>query len=213
MKSNIEIDPNRLQIFHELRKRRIYVGELIYDHNKDIYKLIYDQNYASSRNAIAIGPELNLFQIEHISSKGKLFASLLDRIPEKSNPAYIDYCRSEGISPDEKNKIILLGSIGKRGPSSFVFEPVYKTDFTTSDIIKLRKKLGISQNDLSIAFGIKKVTLQRIESGSSKENNTLKLLQIYFTYPNVAIWQLKQTGARVHSSALIRLLDYFHNKK
>src|SRR5579872_66873 len=123
----IKPDEYRLKIFHEGRKRRILVGELIYDKKKDRYELIYDKNYADSKKAIPIGPDLNLFKLHHQSKKGELFPSFMDRIPDKSNPAYNDYCKAQGVSPAEKNPIILLGAIGKRGPSSFVFEPVYSS--------------------------------------------------------------------------------------
>ena len=86
------IDPDRLKIYHELTKRRLYVGELIFDRHNDVYKLIYDKNYMNSANAIPLGPDLDLFKMVHISQKGKLFPVFIDRIPERANPAYADYC-------------------------------------------------------------------------------------------------------------------------
>lgn len=203
---------NRLQIYHEGRKRRVYVGELTFDKEKEIYELIYDKKYAHSKSAIPIGPELDLFKLRHQSEKNKLFPSLLDRIPEKSNPAYPDYCRSQGISPNEKNPIILLGTIGKRGPSSFIFELTYYDKFDPADITKLREKLNITQHDFAIAFDIKKSTLQRIESGASHEYNTLQRIQILLVFPEVALWQLKLTGARIHSNELNKIVSYFENE-
>src|SRR5437870_1618161 len=111
MNCPIKADENRLQIFHEGRKRRVLVGELIYKKGKDRYELIYNKSYASSKNAIPIGPDLTLFKLRHQSEKGQLFSSLIDRLPMKSNPAYKDYCHAQGVSPNEKNPIILLGSI------------------------------------------------------------------------------------------------------
>lgn len=212
MNMNLEIDPNRLLIFHELKKRRIYVGELIYDTKIDMYKLIYDFNYINSKNAIPLAPELDLFKTVHTSGKGQLFSAFIDRIPERQNPAYADYCCSQGISIDETNPIILLGTIGSRGPSSFVFERTYKTKLSINDIIELRKELNITQHDLAEAFGISNVTLQKIESGASNDVKTIQLLQIYFTFPEVAIWQLHQTGGTVHSLVLSKLFNYFHTK-
>lgn len=210
MNSNLKLDPDRLLIYHELTRTKIYVGELIYDRKTDKYKLIYDEDYINSKNAIPIGPNLSLFQTTHVSKKGEMFPEFLDRIPERQNPAYEDYCRSQGISIDEKNTIILLGSIGSRGPSSFVFEKTYKPNISLEDIIKCRHDLKISQNDFSKAFGISKVTLQKIEAGTSFDFKTIKLLQIFFTFPEVAMWQLHQTGSNVHSKILSRLLNYFY---
>ena len=203
---------DRLKIFHEGRKRRTFVGELIYDKKKDKYVLIYDKKYAHSKNAIPISPDLDLFKLRHQSEKGKLFPAFLDRIPEKSNPAYKDYCKSQGISPAEKNPIILLGAIGKRGPSTFVFEPSYENEFNINDITKLREELDITQHDFAKALDISKATLQRIESGESHEKNTLKYIQILLEFPEVALWQLKQTGNQVHHDVLAKLIKYFESK-
>jgi DNA-binding XRE family transcriptional regulator len=213
MNYQIKPDENRLQIFHEGRKRRIFVGELIYDKKKDKYQLIYDRSYTLTKNAIPLGPDLSLFKLCHQSEKGKMFPSLVDRLPEKSNPAYEDYCKAQGISPDEKNLIILLGTIGKRGPSGFIFEPVYCDKFDPSDITRIREQLDISQSDLAKAFDISKTTLQRIESGISKDLNTLKLIQIFFRFPEVALWQLKQNGKYINSQVLAKLIKYFEEVK
>ncbi len=204
-----KLDENRLQIFHEGRKRRIFVGELTYNKKKNIYELNYDKNYANSKNAIPISSDLTLFKLKHQSKKGKLFPAFIDRIPERANPAYKDYCMSQGISPNEKNPILLLGFIGRRGPSSFIFEPVYQAEFSPADIASLRKKLGVTQYDFAMAFDINKITLQRIESGTSQDENTLKRIQILFSFPEVALWQLKQTGGWVHKDVLNKLINYF----
>jgi len=209
MNWQLKPDKDRLQIFHEGRKRRVFVGELTYDKANDIYTLTYDRNYAKSKNAIPIGPELDLFQLKHQSEKGKLFPSFIDRIPDKSNPAYEDYCKAQGISSSEENAIILLGAIGKRGPSSFIFEPVYYHEFNPADIIKLRNQLKITQHDLALALDLSKTTLQRIESGLSQDYNTLKRMQMIFIFPEVALWQLKQTGERIHRDVLAKLITYF----
>lgn len=211
MNYRIKLDKNRLHIFHESRKRRIYVGELSYNEEKDRYELIYDKKYAHSKNAIPISPDLSLFKLRHQSKKSSLFPSFIDRIPDKSNPAYEDYCRIQKISPNEKNLIILLGSIGKRGPSSFIFEPVYNCEFDSADITKLRKKLEITQHDLAEAFDISKTTLQRIEAGVSHDFSTLKRIQILLEFPDVALWQLRQTGSRVHKDVLFKLTKHFES--
>jgi len=212
MNYQIKPDKNRLQIFHEGRKRRSFVGELTYNDAIKRYELVYDKKYARSKNAIPIGAELSLFKLHHKSEKNKLFSSLEDRIPDKSNPAYKDYCKSQGISPSEKNPIILLGTIGKRGPSSFIFESVYHIHFDPNEITKLREQLDISQHDLAQAFEIKKSTLQRIESGVSQEFNTLKRIQILLRFPEVALWQLKQSGGKIHSQVLNKLIKYFESR-
>src|SRR5271155_5807356 len=109
-------NPNKLEVFSEGRKRRVYVGRLSYDSEKEVFEFRYDPKYAKLKTAIPLGPELDLFKKVQ-SSKKKVFPSFADRIPSKSNPAYEEYCRSQGISPSERNPIILLSTIGRRGPS------------------------------------------------------------------------------------------------
>ena len=208
----LKVDPARLQVFHEARKRRLYVGELSYHKEKDQYEFIYDKRYLSLKNAIPIGPELSLFKKKHTTKATRFFPSLQDRIPSKSNPAYEDYCQAQGISPNEKNPIVLLGFIGRRGPSSFVFEPVYQNEFSSLDILKFRKQLDLARHDLAEAFDFSLPTLQRIEAGKSTDPNTIKRLQIYFEFPDVALWQLQQTGSRVHADIQDRLVDFFTGK-
>lgn len=210
--SSINLDVSRLYVFHEGRKRRVFVGQLAYVEEMDQYEFFYDKKYAHSKRAIPLGPELDLFKLRHVSTKGKLFPSLMDRVPLKSNPAYEEYCRSQGISPNENNLIILLGAIGKRGPSSFIFEPVYKSTFSIGDIVRLREQLKITQHDLALALDFSELTLQKIEVGKNQEANTLKRLQIYFEFPEVALWQLKQTGNRIHANVLEKLIEYFEHK-
>jgi transcriptional regulator with XRE-family HTH domain len=208
----LNLDSTKLAIYHEGRKRRVFVAELQYNKEKDLFELTYDKKYVQSKQAIPIGPDLDLFKKKHISSKGKLFASLADRIPSRANPAYEEYCKSQGISSSEKNPIILLGFIGRRGPSSFVFEPVYKSEFSNVDILRFRKTLKITRHDLAQAFEFSVPTIQRIETGKSKDENTLKRLQIYLEFPEVALWQLKLTGAKVHGAVLDKLIKYFEEK-
>lgn len=212
MPCQLKLNGKRLKIFQEGRKRRVFVGELIYDEKEDKYELLYDEKYTYSKKAISLGPNLSLFQLRHVSEKSKMFPYFLDRIPDPENPAYPDYCASQGISVDEKNLIILLGSIGRRGPSTFVFEAVYESSFDLAEIIKWREQLGISQHDFALAFDFSQVTLQRIEDGKSIDHNTLKRLEILFCFPEVALWQLKQTGGNIHFRALEKLIDYFRRQ-
>ena len=200
--------PNQLNVFSEGRKRRIFVGTLIYDDSKNTYEFRYDPKYARSKNAIPIGKELDLFKKIN-TSKGKLFPSFEDRIPSKENPAYIDYCRSQGIDVEEKNQIKLLMSIGKRGPSTFIFEPIYQNNFSSEEIKKFRADLGLSINDMALAFDLNPPTLQRLETGGKTDLATLRRIQIYLTFPKVAMWQLTLTVGRLHTDIFHSLWNYF----
>ncbi|OFZ54402.1 MAG: hypothetical protein A2428_16055 [Bdellovibrionales bacterium RIFOXYC1_FULL_54_43] len=209
---NLQRDANNLDIYSEVRKRRVYVGRLSFEADNDLYIFRYDPRYAASRTAIPLGPELDLFKKAHTSKRGKLFPSLQDRIPSRENPAYVEYCRSQGISQNEKNPIILLGTIGRRGPSTFVFESVFATGFIAADIVRFRKLLNLTRHEFCMAFDFNEQTIQRIETNKSRDLNVLRRAEIYLSFPEVALWQLRLTGARVHHRALENLTDYFEKK-
>ena len=139
----------------EGRKRRAFVGVLTFVPAENLYRFEYDEKYFRSKGAIPLGPELNLAQKAHLSNPAALFPSLTDRIPDRANPAYADYCASQGISVDEQNPIILLGTIGRRGPSSFVFESVFiSADEVLGKFKNFRQELDLSIYDLAQAFDI-----------------------------------------------------------
>jgi hypothetical protein len=159
-----------------------------------------------SKTAIPIGKELDLFKKVH-SSKGKLFASFADRIPSKENPAYDDYCKSQGISPDEQNPIILLVSIGKRGPSTFIFEPIFSNPFSYENVKQFRELHDISIHDFALAFDINPPTLQRLESGVKTDLGTIRRIQIYLEFPKVGLWQLKMNAGKLHYETFQKMWD------
>ena len=209
MSFSIKRDPNRLNIFHEGLKRRMFIGQLIYHPEQDKYELLYDKNYTRYKAAIPMGPNLTLFRLSHFSEKGKLFPIFLDRLPDRDNPAYKDYCDSQDISVHEQNNIILLGTIGHRGPSSFIFESIYYSEFNIADIKNFRDELQITQHDFALAFDISQSTLQRLESGESQDINTLKRIEMLLSDPTAALWQLKLSGGTVHYAVLEKLKNYF----
>lgn len=90
---------------------------------------------------------------------------------------------------------------------------MYSNEFDPHDIVRLREKLHITQYDLAEAFDISNATLQRIEAGKSHDMNTLKRIQILLNFPDVALWQLLQTGSRVHKDVLVKLITHFEMEK
>ncbi|MFN7903833.1 MAG: HipA N-terminal domain-containing protein [Pseudobdellovibrionaceae bacterium] len=207
-----KVDKTKLQVFSESRKRRVSVGILTWDSSRNIFEFKYDSKYAKSKNAIPIGKELDLFKKSHIS-KGKLFPSFADRIPSKENPAYEDYCISQGISVNEENPILLLISIGKRGPSTFIFEPFFNNPFSHEDVKKFRESLGISIHEWAAAFDFNPPTLQRLESGKKSDLGTIRRAQIYLEFPMVAMWQLEANSGKVHAETFQKLWSYFEKKQ
>jgi len=206
-------DPNKLNVYIEGRKRRALVGALSFVQDKQLYRFEYDEKYFRSKRAIPLGPELNLAQKVHLSNKGRLFPSLADRIPDRSNPAYADYCASQDISVDERNPIILLGTIGRRGPSSFVFESVFiSEDDVLYKFKKFRQELDLSIYDFAQAFDISEGSLLRYELGKTKDKNLIQLINIFLDFKDVSLWQLKMTGGRLHEEKRARLIQYFEKK-
>jgi HipA-like protein len=202
-------DPNRLEVYTEIRKSKILVGTLTYDQKTKQFSFDYDRKYLLSKNAIPIGPELSLKRRHHNSKNAQVFPSFSDRIPSRENAAFEEYCLSQGISPSEKNVIVLLTTIGRRGPSTFVFEPVYVALDVPNEIRFFRKQLGLSLREVSAAFDINLPTLSKIETGKSKDKNTLRLISIYLKFPEVALWQIRANERRLHHQIATKLIGYF----
>jgi HipA-like protein len=201
-------DQNKLLVYIEGRKRKQFVGLLHYDLKEDNYIFTYEKKYLTNNTSIPLGPDIPLTKVKH-ESQGKLFPSFIDRIPSKRNPAYEDYCAQQGISPKEKNPIILLGAIGRRGPSSFVFEPEYCDEFNVQkEITIFRKTLNLSLNDLALAFNMNVLTLQRVEKGKTHDPNIYALLKIYLTTPGCFEEILILTGRKLHHETFQKLQNW-----
>lgn len=194
-------------VYLDRKKTRSYVGRLTrkIEKNKVLFFFEYDQHYLKRKYAIPLGPELALAQTTYKSEN--LFDSFQDRIPSKENPAYPDYCKEAGISQYEKDPIILLSSIGKRGPSSFIFEAEFKETFTANDLKKYRKKLNLTIREFSNLFGISPSHLQRIESGKFPGKDILKLIEIYEKHSEVALEEIRKNSKVIHTDKYLEILN------
>ena len=186
----------RVDVYLERRKSRVFVGSLKRDNNLFIFE--YHGPYIYDDKAIAMGPDLPLKKIIHKSSK--LFISFEDRIPSKHNPAYKDYCKQVGISPNEKDPIVLVATIGQRGPSSFIFAPVYKDQFTKEKLIEFRKDLNLSIREFAELFDFSPATIQRIESGKISGKDALKRIELYYKFPDIALFELNRSGHKINDN-------------
>jgi HipA-like protein len=190
------MEPIILGVFLERRASKTFVGKLYNQDNQ--YAFEYDKTYAYAKNSIPMGPDLPITKRVHKSDK--LFASFADRIPSKKNPAYVEYCQSLGVSPDEKNEIILLSTIGKRGPSSFIFEILEEESFSATDYIRFRNDLQLTIRDFAAIFNVGVSTLQKLEKNSNNVKESLKRIEIYSVFPEVALYELNKNGKLIHSS-------------
>ena len=152
--------------------------------------------------SIPLGPEVPLTKLTH--SAKSMFLSLLDRIPSRDNPAYPEYCKTAGIEVDEENELILLSTIGRRGPSSFIFEPVIEE--LSFDLRAFRNELELSIRDFATAFGISFATVQRIESGKVSGREVLKRVELYKRFPEAALFELERNRTRLHRATYERTL-------
>jgi HipA-like protein len=190
-----------VHVFLEKKKSRISVGILKKNGNK--FDFEYDKNYLRRKDVIPLGPELPL--TKRFFQSDVLFVPFSDRIPSRENPAYVDYCKATGIAVDETDPIILLTTIAHRGPSSFIFEPLYEDEFTGDDLLAFRKSLGLSVIEFAACFDFSPAAITRVERKQSSGREVLKRAEIYARYPKVALDQIRSRGGILHSSKIQRI--------
>lgn len=197
-----------IDIFLERYATREYVGRLI--QKNDNYIFSYAESYLNQKNIIPLGPEFPLTKINFVSSI--LFPSLHDRLPDPDNPAYEDYCVSAGIAKDEKDTILLLGTIGKRGPSSFIFELAYDDKFDAKVCEEFRHQLGLSLDDFAHLFEVSLSILQKMKAGKTSGKEILKRIEIFSHFPEVLERQVKIQGKWLHNDKLRKIRLYLNKK-
>jgi HipA-like protein len=172
-----------VDIFLEKRKTRLHVGVLKKIQGKIIFT--YDDHYFTAKNIIPLGPEFPLTQKQFVSNQ--LFPSLQDRIPSQQNPAYPEYCQLMGIDPKEQDPLILLSTIGKKGPSSFIFSPLFERNIRPEDLIKFRESLGLTTREFAKVFEFSQPSLNALERGRTSGKDILKRLEILLNFPDVTL--------------------------
>lgn len=198
-----------INVFLERRRTRMFVGCLNKEKGEFVFK--YDPRYLRAKHVIPLGPELPLTKREFYSTT--LFPSFEDRIPSRHNPAYVEYCEATGISPQENDPFILLSTIGKRGPSSFIFEPVYDRAFSLKDIIAFRTTLDFTTREFAQVFEIPQASLNALERKRSSGKDLLKRLEIIIRFPDVARYFLLVNGGALsfekyqHAASVLKKLE------
>ena len=177
-------------VFLEKRKTRVRVGMLT--KNADAFIFTYDDHYFNADHVIPLGPEFPLTQKEFISKH--LFPFFEDRIPSRKNPAYPEYCLAMGIDPNEKNPLVLLSTIGRKGPSSFIFTPLFDRSLTGKDLLEFRNLLGLTSREFAEVFEFAQSTLNGLERNRIQGTEILKRLEIIVRFPNVALHLLTVNG-------------------
>jgi len=190
--------------YAESGKSRIFVGRLTRSDSGFVFE--YDSLYLRMNTAVSIGVELPLTGKRFVSKS--FFASLLDRIPSRKNPAYVDYCSHVGIKVEENNLLILLATIGSRGPSSIVFEPVFPPSFSREDLKEYRASIGLSLRDFALLFGVSASTLNRIEIGTAGGRDVMRRMEIYVKFPDVALFEIGRNKPYVHRDTFRRAKNH-----
>jgi HipA-like protein len=182
-----------VRIFLEKRKTMHPVGVLCRRKEKLVF--IYDDHYFKAKNALPLGPEFPLTQKEFVSKH--LFPSLEDRIPSLQNPAYPEYCLAMGVDPKERDSLILLSTIGRKGPSSFIFFPIFERKVTIKNVIAFRKSLGLTTREFAAVFEFSQASLNALERNRILGSEILKRLEIILNFPSVALYFLFINGGHL----------------
>jgi len=195
-----EQDRNQIEVYSEGRKRRQFVGVLRHDSATSRFRFEYDGDYLRSDRAIPLGPELSLARPSYESEPGALFPSFSDRIPSRNNPAYAEYCQAAGISPEETDPMMILPAIARRGPSTFIFEAIWKDNQTIGERVKqFRKDTNLSFFDLAQLLDIPVLSIKRLEAGQTRRDSGLiGMVRIVLDHPDVFLELLHIRGARIH---------------
>lgn len=151
-----------IDVYCELRTRKVRVGRLIQDDQG--YEFQYADSWLDFDGAFDIGPDIPLSRKKYRSTS--LPDSFLSRIPPRNSANYARYCEDRGISANERSEMVLLSTIGHKGPSSFVFEK----SFELQDRIVTRERLQsmrgkFSLRTIAIFFNISMGSLQKILAG------------------------------------------------
>lgn len=197
-----------VNVFLEKRKTRLRVGVV----NRVKGKLVftYDKHYFKAKNVIPLGPEFPLTKKQFSSEK--LFASLEDRIPSTQNPAYPEYCLVMGIDPKERDPLILLSTIARKGPSSFIFYPIFERKLTAEDVISFRESLGLTTREFALVFELSQSSLNALERGRIVGNEIMKRLEIILNFPSVALDFLMINGGHLQYEKWIEATKFLKKR-
>ena len=198
-----------VDVYVQTRKTRRYVGQLTREADKPPrYAFRYDARYLHAPFSIPLGPELPLTKREHRATE--LFPSFTERLPSPENPAYVEYLEKFHLSMNEKDPLVLLTTIGRAGPSSFLFEPVF-SDSSQEDLKNFRSELGLTVRDFSTAFDIAVSSVTRIENGTAGRE-VLKRIELYERFPEAALFEVNRNASRLHENVKNRLLKTLGEK-
>ncbi|HVE45048.1 MAG TPA: HipA N-terminal domain-containing protein [Gammaproteobacteria bacterium] len=187
-----------VDVYLRKRKTREYVGQLIRDNLQYIFT--YNDLYLYKARSIALGPDLPLTKKRFVSTS--LFPSFVDRIPSNKNPAYKEYCKMVGIEETEKDLLVLVATLGQKGPSSFIFSPAPALTITHEDIVNFRKNLSLTIREFGEIFDVSPATISGIEKKSISGKEAMKRLEIYYHFPDVALYEARKNRFKINEEKM-----------
>ncbi|MFH1504299.1 MAG: hypothetical protein ABIH08_02785 [Candidatus Omnitrophota bacterium] len=108
--------------------------------------------------------------------------------------------------------MVLLSTIGRRGPSSFIFEPVYNRGFDGDACKRFRAKIGLTVREFAGVFDVSPYTITVIEQEGDSGKEALKRLEIYYRYPIVALDEIFIRGGVLHESKRVKTIQILKQK-
>lgn len=203
---------NRLDFFLEQRSTRIKCGILqrkLINKKRNIYQyeFNYEIDYMDNPNAIPCAVELTLDQ--PCFKAKNIWPSILDRLPQRDNPAYPDYCKACEISEDEEDEFLLLSTLGRKSTGSVIIEAPRREMYSAESLIQFRKNLGISMNDFAKAFSVSSSGLYKIENGKSNGAEVLKRIRLYESNPKLAIEEINYNSAVLNDKIYRKIIAFF----
>ena len=208
MKKNKDLSVNiplpKVIVFTQTNKKRVLVGTLWKEKRK--FHFQYNIDYLRNPSSIPLGPDLPL--TPKLLTHTFFFESLKDRIPSNKNPAYKDYCSQWGISENEENPLILITTIGNRGPSSFIFRFLPSKDFKSIDLKNFRNSLKLTLDDFALFVDSLSTTIYRTESNKIQSKLLLNLCELLSKSPEALEIQLTKRGMYLHDDKIQNIKNY-----
>ena len=114
------------------------------------------------------------------------------------HPAYPEYCAAENIEVNEQDPFVLLTTIRKSGPSSFIFERKKQKPLGAKELKVFRQELGLTTREFAIGFTVGAKTLICIENGRLSGRDAMKRLELYIRFPEIALFEFRKNCAAIH---------------
>jgi HipA-like protein len=181
-----------LKAFCEFERKRMLVGTLTRD--AGTYTFVYSKSWLFYDGQFQLGPDLPLSEKPYRSKK--MFQAFLGRIPPRSSENYARYCEERGIKVDESDLFVLLGTIGHKGASSFVFE-LDDSDERQAKVLTAVAALvdEFSYDIIAAAFGITKTGLYKLLTKKVPVQNSsiYSVLEICIFNIDAARWKISSS--------------------